>query len=143
MSPGPARATGDRCGPAITRDGAHGPVIGPVEFRGLRRAEVPLGSKVLILQAASRVPVTIRGFSCVDDAPMRFLFDRPLPRTVSDSTGATTLTLSGAAGDSFIGYILWSKPGDWKLTVSRAGRRLGSVVFCVAQGPDIASPCAG
>jgi hypothetical protein len=52
-----------RCGAAITRNGAHALVVGPVEFRGLRRAAVPLGSKVLILQVASQTPITIRAIA--------------------------------------------------------------------------------
>lgn len=139
---GTTRASSSRCGSPITRNGARGPVVGPVQFRGLRRAEVPLGSKVLILQATSRTPVTIRGSRCAGGTPMRFLFDKPLPQTLTPTTGTTALALRGAAGDAFIGYILWSKPGDWRLTVSRGGRRLGSVVFCVAQSEQVTSPCS-
>jgi hypothetical protein len=88
--------------------------------------------------------VTITGARCADGTPMRFWYgDKPeLPDTVTATTGDTSYAFDAPAGTDRPGYILWSKPGNWKLTVWKGGRAAGSFVFCVARDTSVSDPCA-
>jgi hypothetical protein len=135
--------TSSRCAEPIARHAGHAPVAGPIHFRGIRVAAVP-GNKVLLWTARATIgTVMIRGFRCADATPMRFWYRQAaeLPRTIRPTTGDTSYGLSAPAGSGKPGYILWSKPGDWKLTVWMNGRAVGSFVLCVAVDMRTPTPC--
>jgi hypothetical protein len=133
-----------QCGAVIPRAGASGPIVGPIQFHGIRRAGLPAQKVLLILRRAIEGTVVITGASCTGDTRMRFLYDASPPAVFNSTTGITALVLRGRNGDAWPGYMVWSKPGDWKLTVRRGGSVLGSLVFCVAQAAlgYSSAPCA-
>ena len=82
----------------------------------------------------TRGAVVITARNWPDGTPMRLWYGgKPeLPDTITSTTGDLSYALRGSAGSGRPGYLLWSKSGNWKLTVSRAGRPLGTLVFCVS-----------
>lgn len=74
---------------------------------------------------------------------MRFWYRRieNLPNVIRASTGDKSFALNAPARRGTPGYMLWSKPGNWMLTVWNNGERVASIVFCVSVGTRDASPC--
>jgi hypothetical protein len=58
------------------------------------------------------------------------------------TTGDLSFALHGAAGSNHPGHFLRSKPDDWKLTVWRRGKPVGTLTFCVAETAYVNAPCA-
>jgi hypothetical protein len=131
------------CRHPIPRAGAKAPIVGPIQFRGIRLAAVPASKVLIFVREATKGDVVITGRRCADGTRMRLWYgDKPeLPDTITPSTGDASFTFRGEAGSDRAGYLLWSKPGNWSLTVSRAGRQLGLLIFCVSARADTAAPC--
>jgi hypothetical protein len=137
-------AAAARCGSPIPRAGARGPIVGPIQFRGIRRAAVPASKVLLWTREATNGAVVITGRNCADGTPMRLWYGgKPeLPDTITSTTGDLSYVLHGSAGSGRPGYLLWSTSGNWKLTVSRAGRPLGTLVFCVSATTGSSRGCS-
>jgi hypothetical protein len=136
--------TADHCAAAIARHASSAPLAGPIQFRGLREAAVPASKVLLWTKTSTHGTVLIRGVRCADGTQMRFWYgksEKP-PDPVRPSTGEPSYALNAPAGTGTAGYVLWSKAGDWKLTVWRSGRRIGSLVFCVSQIEQDPFPCS-
>ena len=103
-----------------------------IQFRGLRHAAIPVGEVVLVVTSGTPGPVLITGERCADGSPIRFWFGNDAPWDYARTQGNLSYALVGKPGLTQIGYLSWSKPGLWKVTVSRAGHTLASAVFCVA-----------
>ena len=102
-------------------------------------------TKVLIhVQRPLRAAVTLRGRRCSDSRPLRFFYQnagdlRDLPKAAPaaalQSMGDRVATL--AAGEPPIiapalgygGYMLFSGPGKWKVSVYRGRRLLGTAII--------------
>lgn len=112
-------------------------------------------------QTALEAPVTMQGWRCSDGHPLRFWYkDRGDPfweiqheslETVGDLI-ATLEPAGVSASDQVVdplgevhtrlggirigygGYILFTSPGTWKVSVLQQGHVLGSVVFLVTEG---------
>jgi hypothetical protein len=116
--------------------------IYPDKQRRISPTKVPV-----VVRERLRAPVTLRGWHCADDTPLRFWYHRegdvPLPRNPASpgeleragdliATLRGEPTLSGIPGYS--GFFLFSAPGKWVVSVSVQGQRVGSFVVNVTVG---------
>jgi len=102
--------------------------------------------KVLILHIASSGEVHVRGARCSDGKALRFWYKSPAPFTsrdasstpfpvsVLESTGDEVLTLPptevGLSLPTRMGYMFFTTPGLWRITVETSGST-NNVVFRV------------
>jgi hypothetical protein len=141
------------CGP-LSRLAAGGkPQVGPLLFgfytypantTGRAHSVFTAGYPTkVVLQLRPHRPIeqrlTLRGRSCATGKRLRFWYDREqppftrLPATTEEleQTGALTQVLRSDRKTGFHGYMLFTRPGKWKVTVWRATRRVGSVIVGV------------
>ncbi len=104
-------------------------------------------TKVLIhVRRPLRAPITLRGRRCSDGRPLRFFYRnvgdlRDLPqagpavdlqrmgdRVAALAAGEPPITVPGLG---FPGYMLFSGPGKWKVSVRRGRRLLGTATIRV------------
>ena len=86
-----------------------------------------------------RTRLILQGWNCSTGKRLRFWYDRErlpfsnLPATTEqlEQTGALVQTLRADRKAGFHGYMLFTKPGRWKVTVRKPGVTLGSVVVAV------------
>jgi hypothetical protein len=97
-------------------------------------------------RTARRSDLTLRGYSCDSGLPLRFWYrNQPLtfpfgfPATEEELQQKGDLSVKFPAtkklGEKYSGYMLFWAPGDWRLVLTGAGRRLGSVVVRVSEEP--------
>ena len=86
-----------------------------------------------------RTRLILQGWNCSTGKRLRFWYDRErlpfnhLPATTEqlEQTGALVQILRADRKAGFHGYMLFTQPGRWKVTVRRPGATLGSVVVAV------------
>ena len=141
VSPGPAA----RAGPLWLVTGARGPRAVAELLPDYPTLVYP--TKVLIgVHRPLRAPITLRGRRCSDDRPLRFFYrntgdTRDLPdagpaselehmgdRVATLAAGEPPITVPGLG---YPGYMLFSGPGNWKVSVRRGRRLLGTAIIRV------------
>lgn len=97
----------------------------------------------VVLQLTPHRPLLTRlilqGWNCSTGKRLRFWYDRErlpfshLPATTEqlEQTGALVQILRADRKAGFHGYMLFTQPGRWKVTVRKTGVTLGSVVVAV------------
>lgn len=93
-------------------------------------------------------PVNLRGSNCLTGEPLRFWYrdgvpfaHLPAPQAEFAVAGDLVATLSPIPSDTsgepsgHTGYMLFSGPGQWKVSVEESGTVAGSVVFLVQTSP--------
>jgi hypothetical protein len=102
-------------------------------------------TKVLIyVQRPLRAPIRLRGRRCSDGRPLRFFYrnagdlrDLPQAGPAADLERVGDRVATLAAGEpptvvpalGYPGYMLFSAPGKWKVSVHRGRRLLGSAII--------------
>lgn len=126
-------------GPQVTSRSA--PTVGPIRF-GFYPYERGYPTKVLIYAwRRQSAPIAIRGVLCTrPDMNLHFWYraaSMPPPppygesrmRTIGDRLARLAPV---PAGESHTGYMLFTEPGQWALTVTQADKVLGVLVVHVA-----------
>jgi hypothetical protein len=141
------------CGEPTPLQGRNSPQVGPLVLGfytlGTNRSgraesvfDAGYPTKVLLhLQPPRRLryPLTLRGWNCRDGTPLRFWYGpsefpregTPLTANQLRRIGALTPLLPATKRVEFRGYMLFTQPGRWKVSVYRRAKRLGSVVVLV------------
>jgi hypothetical protein len=86
-----------------------------------------------------RTRLILQGWNCSTGKRLRFWYDRQrlpfshLPATTEqlEQTGALVQILRADRKAGFHGYMLFTQPGRWKVTIRKPGLTLGSVVVAV------------
>jgi hypothetical protein len=148
----PAR-TGVACGPPSPVGQSGFPRVGPLLFgfynfppntTGRAHSVFNPGYPTkVVLQLTPHRPLRTRlllkGWSCSTGKPLRFWYDRErlpfsqLPATTEqlERTGALVQILRADRKAGFHGYMLFTHPGRWKVSVATPRRTLGSVIVAV------------
>jgi hypothetical protein len=133
-----------RCTAPISRQAARGPVIGAVQFRGIRSAATPATKVLLVVRAATGGDLVLSGRRCADGRRLRFWYgNRPsLPDRVTPTTGSQTYLIEATGPEpGRPGYFLPSKAGDWQVVLTRRQMIVGSFVFCASSSSSSPAPC--
>ena len=118
------------------------PTIGPLSFHPYRYA-AGYPTKVILHAVRDQTQtIVLRGSRCGDGRPLRFWYDDgilpgPLPPlTEQQMQGVGDLATSlvpTAANIDHLGYMLFSSPGRWEVTVTQNSTDLGVLLVDVAQ----------
>jgi hypothetical protein len=83
-------------------------------------------------------PLVLRGSRCATGAPLRFWYEprpdpvgHPATRNQLARTGNVAQRLPSDRRVQFRGYMHFTDPGRWRITVWQRGRLLGAVVVAV------------
>ncbi len=139
---------------------SRGALVGPLLFEtvilGEDRAAInsflPGHPTKVVMQRVRAVntPLTLEGWECSSGQRLRFWYRECCPFPSSSlpvteeqlaSTGDLVATLPPGEsstpdrGYAYGGYMLFTKPGKWKVSVSQSGQLLGSIVVLVRLFP--------
>ncbi len=126
------------------------PVAGPLIFYGYNGATTHaiigdfapgVPTKVgLGVTHTLTAPVTLEGWECATGNRLRFWYKECCPFTTTPvtptqlaATGDLVAVLQADAAQGYPGYMLFTRPGLWKVSVSQGDYILGSVVFQVVE----------
>jgi hypothetical protein len=116
-------------------------VAGPLRFGVYAPFKPGSPTKVPItLGKPLEADVTLKGWRCSDGHPLRFWYPRgnqaypvwdPNALETAGERVVTFQALGTSAASAFGGYILFTSPGKWKVSIAQGGQHLASVIFVV------------
>ena len=115
------------------------PRVGPVTFSPVPY-QPPLPDKVLIQRVSPLPtgPLSLTGYNCRDGRILRFWYTSPpLPGPLDRRPGEgyrVAVLPYGPPNTGYAGYMLFTEPGRWNITVSNRGAALGNLVITAARG---------
>jgi hypothetical protein len=129
---------------------ARAPVAGPLIFYGYSGKSthaivgdfepgVPTKVGIGVIHTLT-APVTLEGWECATGEGLRFWYKEccpfpstPVTTTQLASTGDLVAMLKSGAAQGYPGYMLFTRPGLWKVSVRQGDQVLGSVVLQVVE----------
>ena len=118
------------------------PRVGPFTFHPAYFGTLGTPTRVIIHPVtASAVALTMTGWSCSTGRPFRFWYppygssgDLPQPVNRAPDQGAPSVTIPAlAAGDDYLGYMLFPGPGRWDVELRNANVLVGNILFVLPQ----------
>ncbi len=112
--------------------------VGPFTFHPAVTGVPGTPARVIIHPVeASRTVLTMTGWNCRTGRPFRFWYapygvDGELPRPVRQAPdeGATAVTIPAlAAGDDYLGYMLFPGAGEWDVELRDGTALVGNLLF--------------
>jgi hypothetical protein len=126
-----------------TQVGAPGAArVGPFTFHPAYFADRPEFTRVILHPVTpTTTPLTLTGWSCDTGRPFRFWYppyevngEVPQPVSRAPNEGELTVTVPAlAAGDDFLGYMLFPKAGRWDVELWNGSALVGNILFVLAR----------
>jgi hypothetical protein len=126
-----------------TQVGAPGAArVGPFTFHPAYFPDRPEFTRVILHPVtATTTPLTLTGWSCDTGRPFRFWYppygvnsELPQPISQAPNEGELTVTVPTlAAGNDFLGYMLFPKAGRWDVELWNGSALVGNILFVLAK----------